>query len=101
MRDIQQLMKMAGAEDPGAALVQERIRVREAVAGHRAKTSCVTRISNAPDAVTPEINEDDNKVQRIFRHRQPQDHVAALAGGAPGPLAGTSGRGTFRSEAGF
>ena len=30
--------------------------------------------------------DEDEKVQlrtRIFRHRQPQDHVAALAGGAP------------------
>jgi hypothetical protein len=97
MQDIQKLTKIAGAEDPQAALEKERDEARERMAANRAKAA---NVRGFPD----EADNDNNKVQlfsRIFRHRQPQDHVAALAGGAPGPLAGTSGRGTFRSEAGF
>jgi Protein of unknown function (DUF3102) len=55
-RDIQRLMKIAGSDDPIAALEQERDRAREGMAEHRSEATNVSR-----------LDEDEDPVERIFR----------------------------------
>jgi Protein of unknown function (DUF3102) len=57
MRDIQRLMKMAGAEDPEAAAEEERAEVREQVREHRAAAKSDIRMSLLKD----------DPVQRLFQ----------------------------------
>ena len=65
-RDIQRLMKIAGSDDPEAALAEERETAREAMAEHRA-----TNVSRMDDG---------DPVERVFRSflRLSEDQRAEL-----------------------